>query len=699
MKKFYFLLVAMMVGLCASAADYYALHGQITGNSNWESVLLEENNGWYEYTGSFVGGEFGIKKVASASASSSQLGWIGGNANITEADKTYSFVNGGNSKSTLQGNYTFRFNPAEGEVEFVTYGGVITVNETYAIHGQITGNPGWESTDMTEVDGKWVLTIENAVAGDFGIKRMENGSQKDWYASAGAPAMAAAGEYQAKINGTNWKSTLTGKVSFSFDPETLVLTVNTDGGGDEPGPSPVTTYTYAIHGQITGNELWETVNLKEEEGLWSWTGAIVPGEFGVKVLEDGEQVDWLGSDEVSEISKAGTYGLGSGVNFTSTLEGNYTISVDPAAKTITFTEYQGVIDEVTAYFVRGTLVDGEWNDYAMTDKDGLWSVTLTVSGGEFGIKKTVNGAQAGWYAAPEATVIDAAGTYQAGGIGVTNWENALEGEYVFTFNPSTEILTVTEAGGGDEPGPGPADPYTYAIHGQITGNELWETVNLTEENGLWSWTGAIVPGEFGVKVLEDGEQVDWLGSDEVSEISKAGTYGLGSGVNFTSTLEGNYTISVDPAAKTITFTEYQGVIEDVIAYVLRGNVVSGEWDDYAMAESNGLWSVTLTVNGGEFGIKKTNNGAQAGWYAAPEATVISGTGNYKAAGIGGTNWENALEGEYVFTFDPASEILTVTSARDGVSEIAADADMEAEYFNLQGVRVENPSNGLYIVRK
>ena len=35
----------------------------------------------------------------------------------------------------------------------------------------------------------------------------------------------------------------------------------------------------------------------------------------------------------------------------------------------------------------------------------------------------------------------------------------------------------------------------------------------------------------------------------------------------------------------------------------------------------------------------------------------------------------------------------------GVDDIVVDENAPAEYFNLQGVRVANPENGLYIVRQ
>ena len=40
-----------------------------------------------------------------------------------------------------------------------------------------------------------------------------------------------------------------------------------------------------------------------------------------------------------------------------------------------------------------------------------------------------------------------------------------------------------------------------------------------------------------------------------------------------------------------------------------------------------------------------------------------------------------------------------TAKTTGIADIVADENAEAEYFNLQGVRVANPENGLYIVRR
>ncbi len=223
-------MAAAAVALSANAADWY-LHTSILGNSNWESVKLTQNGDWYEYTSNkFVPGEFGIKEGNN---------WIGGGGvNITEADVVYDFNRkGGNSKSTLEGSYTFRFNPTENKVEMQTYSGEIHDVIAYAIHGQITGNQGWASTDMAEADGVWSLT-RDFVAGNFGIKQTTNGSQTNWY------AYSCLGEPKDNCEPTgtddNIKLTTAGNYTISFDPATTKITVKFNGGSVEP---PVDDYS------------------------------------------------------------------------------------------------------------------------------------------------------------------------------------------------------------------------------------------------------------------------------------------------------------------------------------------------------------------------------------------------------------------------------------------------------------------------
>ena len=55
----------------------------------------------------------------------------------------------------------------------------------------------------------------------------------------------------------------------------------------------------------------------------------------------------------------------------------------------------------------------------------------------------------------------------------------------------------------------------------------------------------------------------------------------------------------------------------------------------------------------------------------------------------GNNWDNNGGSDYRI------KINTTTS----IKEIDSDTDAQAEYYTLQGVRVDNPSPGIYICRK
>lgn len=60
-----------------------------------------------------------------------------------------------------------------------------------------------------------------------------------------------------------------------------------------------------------------------------------------------------------------------------------------------------------------------------------------------------------------------------------------------------------------------------------------------------------------------------------------------------------------------------------------------------------------------------------------------------------------LKGKYAVKFDANTNELTLTSKDQptAVDEIAVDANAPAEYFNMQGMRVENPENGIFIRRQ
>ena len=232
----------------------------------------------------------------------------------------------------------------------------------------------------------------------------------------------------------------------------------------------------------------------------------------------------------------------------------------------------------------------------------------------------------------------------------------------------------------------------YWIHGQIFGDSEWGSVELikNETTGKYEKTGALVAGEFGVKVTDDaGEQIAWWsGPDGANNITEAGTYPIKSNdnANYKSTLTGNYTVSLDWSAKTLTFESYTGEIQEGSAsYVLRGDCFGGSWTDKEMTESNGLWTwtgkITSTGTGKSLGIKKMVDGIQKGWYWAPTSRpgIISDAGLYYVVlqdGENGKNLTTKVNGEFTFTFNPETLELKVAGENEGGN----DFDDEKWYF-------------------
>ncbi len=246
----------------------------------------------------------------------------------------------------------------------------------------------------------------------------------------------------------------------------------------------------------------------------------------------------------------------------------------------------------------------------------------------------------------------------------------------------------------------PVDPYTYMIHGQIFGNSSWESIALTNNNGKWEYTDTLVSGEFGIKKMNGTEQADWISAaPDYVNITTDGTYNaMYNGTNWKSELEGNYTISFDPQAMTVTFTKYEGEIEITVRYAIRGTITTGSidyWVDLDMTYNDkGEWEWTGEIVPGSFGIKKLENEIQKAWYASVDNPTIAENGTFNSK-ENGTNWNCELSGKHSFTFNPETLVLTISDAT-GIENIEAAEDVNVVYYNLQGVRVENPANGVFV---
>lgn len=163
---------------------------------------------------------------------------------------------------------------------------------------------------------------------------------------------------------------------------------------------------------------------------------------------------------------------------------------------------------------------------------------------------------------------------------------------------------------------------------------------------------------------------------------------------------GDYTVVVSGDLKTITMTTTTAEPTGPATFYLRGGMNSWGSDDawkFTQKEGNTYTLTCAIPEGTEFKVADANWGAIN--YGAGDLVFVGDATEWNY------NAENAVMGEEfegivtVVLPEVAKKPISVAFEADAsVGNVAVD-NAAAEYFNLQGVRVANPQNGMFIVRQ
>ena len=283
-------------------------------------------------------------------------------------------------------------------------------------------------------------------------------------------------------------------------------------------------------------------------------------------------------------------------------------------------------------------------------------------------------------------------------------------------------------------------PENLYVLGNVNGKG-WDPTNafaLTtkdRENGLYEGEVAI-GGEMGTSfgyfsfcTSVSSSSSDWSGvgtrygattSDFPIEIGVAAE--LTSGENSFKVTEGTYNFSVNLKDMTVTLTS-NGTPEPTYPETLYliGNANGWNINDDSLEftnEGDGIFTLEGVsmepADGSEssyFTLYTELGDFDANYYGAPQANEADG--NFKVDSEFTVKEEVELpiaknkvswivaKGTYDITvnFEDMMMILVRTSIETGITNISADENAPVEYFNLQGVRVANPENGIFIVRQ
>lgn len=359
--------------------EYYAIHGPILNfkNNDWMPGGMKKNaNGDWVIENIKLKGStnFGIKKLNNAT----QKEWIASAESNTTVVKDVAHktkANGGNfwwGSNSESVNYNITYSPTANTItitQYVAEGPVPEPVISWALKGSCFGNDGtWIQQELKEVNGKWEANNITVTTNDFGVQYLVDGAQEDWYFAKSADDAGIDGNCVKECvnsNGINF-TIAEGTYSFSFDPDTHQLTVTGKATGVLPGANPYKSYYVGIQGTFNGNDYTKNETQPNPEGICTWENiALGKSTFEVKVY-NGSNDTWYNNADNDLVVDEWTVTRnvsGSKLNVYGTQDGNvYDIYFDCSNNQVKVVLKQGSIVEPEPE-AKTLYVIGEFNDW------------------------------------------------------------------------------------------------------------------------------------------------------------------------------------------------------------------------------------------------------------------------------------------------------------------------------------------------
>lgn len=286
------------------------------------------------------------------------------------------------------------------------------------------------------------------------------------------------------------------------------------------------------------------------------------------------------------------------------------------------------------------------------------------------------------------------------------------GTYDMTVDFATEKPTVTFTLTETPPTPPtPEFPVLY-LRGAFTGDN-WGATELnkfTVNEGVYTLQVESLAGEFKISDADWADDNTYSTGNTAMELDTEYTClpaGSGAGNMGMATPVTDATVTFDYNTKKLTITGTP-VTEIVVTYVIHTNIASTDptdWKDFeltSVTRSGETLScdIPAAVSEGEMLVIRQENGVNKDYYKAPEASSLAPQGTVV---LSTANTENIAMADlipgyiYTYSFDPENSVLAVNDGTTGIEGIEADKADAPVYYNLQGVRVDNPATGMYIV--
>ena len=452
-------------------------------------------------------------------------------------------------------------------------------------------------------------------------------------------------------------------------------------------------------------------------GVFSIDVTNLSGEFLIVQGTPGN-ADWnnkVGGATITETGKAYNYVDGGGnFNITVTVPQG-TVVLDTNNKTITVNGASEANDYDVVYLV-GDFGSG-WSEtdtsYPLTLKDGtdnVWTGEYVLTGATSYFKMRAGNYIYGTGGGDQAVALGTEYTASQSGNAYSLPAGAYNFEFVLDKNADSGVLKVTDAD--------IAVDYTqYYVNVLGTFNNWEDNGVACDSEGMATLNDLeIGTGEFKIKVWTGSQEV-WYSNGEANAIDTL--------IKINGNSDDNMTVAgaTEGDKYNVTFDAKTG---EMVIVKVESETPDPNWPDlYVLGDFNGFtasnaYKMTRTNNVYTYDFKDGINpddpngsfiiwSEDAEWaFGAKESGQEVKLGETVDAWFNGDYWFNVF---VISTNEPTKVTLNVVEgstvedavipaklsfqSTTGVAELDAD-NTEAVYFNLQGVRVANPENGLFI---
>lgn len=582
-------------------------------------------------------------------------------------------------------------------IAFMGMGAANAANPDLWIRG---GNFGWEGSDCKEVNhftennGIYTLTVAS-LTGNFKIAtKTASGGWDDTYnyGGNGSPLNVeldkeyTLGNGQGSKNMTpvgNWSN-----VTLTFDINTQKLKVT--------GTATEDVITYAVHGEFLSST-WADVTLKDDDndGKWvsdAFTPTVLSGKFGARQLTNGSQTKWYAGSSAQTLTAGGSVKFieNGSVNASYTCEAGkqYILTFDVPNLTVSMVEAGGQVTYPEQMYVIGNVNDADWsptNGVLLTkSEEGVYTGEALIG----------NAMLSGFGYFSFCTKMGSSATDWSG---IEPRYGATAADFAPEFTDKTATCDIT---GGDNSFKVTADK-TYAFildlkNMKVTITEKASAPQPTTATYDFTAPATLNPAQPAEYKNADGEAVAPWQKDY-------NNYQLFLTDKHTKTLsDTNKPLVLTSNGASLTYTTTTGSAQPWRIYV------SSDVMELRLTKST---EMTLTAPD-KYKITKItieNTTDSKNHYVS--GIKVNGKALTKDAdeeGFSGVKYsyapaEDAIVKEMKIVASSSgtnkiSKIYVETAVASGIENVydVEDADAPVYYYNLQGVRVENPNNGIFI---